>query len=47
MVLGRTIKCSSSYTTVQPDQTVLSAGSSVSELTAYAVSGAAPVGFTP
>ena len=46
MVLGRTVKCSTSYSTVQPDLTVVSAGSSVSELTAYSVAGAAPVGST-
>ena len=47
MVLGRAVKCSTSYTTVQTsDQSVIAAGSSTSELTAYSVAGAAPVGST-
>jgi len=47
MVLGRSVKCNTSYTTVQStDQSVIGAGSSTSELTAYSAAGAAPVGST-
>ena len=46
MVLGRSVKCSTSYSTVLADHTVSAAGSTTSELTAYSAAGAAPVGST-